>query len=171
MDLLRQLGITKEEMLERITDRALGITADHRQTGEESWDDIPFSSVVDRNIKDAIERLVASMESKISERIDLLLNEKMIEVFERAYQPVDRWGKPVGPMTTVRDIKATLIGAYGDLVARGILEDQLGFAQRVIVERDTVNTNRVNALLPIDAVNALDIFAGNATIYSQYRAA
>jgi len=74
-------------------------------------------------------------------------------------------------MTTVRDIKATLIGAYGDLVARGILEDQLGFAQRVVVERDTVNTNRVNALLPIDAVNALDIFAANATIYSQYRAA
>lgn len=131
MGLLEQLGITKAEMLERITDRALGIAADHRQTGEESWEDIPFSSVVDRNIKAAIERLVASMESKISERIDSLLNEKMIEVFERAYQPVDRWGNPVGPMTTVRDRIMDMAESYWmEPVDSGGKRDYSGYLDR-----------------------------------------
>lgn len=103
MNLLEQLGITKEEMLERITDRALGLTADHRQTGEESCEEIPFSSVIDKNIKEALKKFVESMEGKITERIETLLNERMIEVFERSYQPIDRWGKEIGPRTTVRD--------------------------------------------------------------------
>lgn len=74
-------------------------------------------------------------------------------------------------ITTAKDIKATLIAAYGDLVARGIVEGQAAFAQQVIVERDTVQTNRVNCFVPVDAVNALDVLAANATIYSQFRAA
>ena len=49
-DLFEQIGITKEELIDRIVDKALGMAADYRQTGEESWEDIPLSEVVDDKI-------------------------------------------------------------------------------------------------------------------------
>jgi hypothetical protein len=36
MDILEQVGITKEELIDRIVEKALGITADYKQTGEET---------------------------------------------------------------------------------------------------------------------------------------
>jgi phage tail sheath gpL-like len=38
----------------------------------------------------------------------------------------------------------------------------------IVVTIDQDNPNRVNAQLPMDRVNALDIFAGLATVYSQF---
>lgn len=71
-------------------------------------------------------------------------------------------------ISTPRDIKATAIRTAIELERKGVLEDADGFANRVVVVRDTDNRNRVNVLAPIDRVNALDILAVNATFYSQY---
>lgn len=71
-------------------------------------------------------------------------------------------------ISTPKDIKATFVHAYQALVDRGVLEDVDGFASRCVVERDTVNRNRVNVFAPLDRVNALDILAANARLYAQY---
>lgn len=76
----------------------------------------------------------------------------------------------LGSISTAKDIKATLVHSYQKCADRGIFENTAGFAERLIVERDVGNSNRVNVLAPIDRVNALDVLAGNAKLYGQYAA-
>jgi phage tail sheath gpL-like len=74
-------------------------------------------------------------------------------------------------ITTPRDIKNTLIHAYNDLVALGVLENGDIFAANVNVERDALDANRVNASLPLDTVNQLRVIAVNETAFLQARTA
>ena len=106
MDILEQIGITKDELINRIVDRALGITAGYEQTGEESWQEIPFSSVVDEKIEKSIGNLIDSMKSKIQTQIDIIMLKKIEEVFKAPFQPVDRWGDKKGEVTTIKDMIA-----------------------------------------------------------------
>lgn len=105
-NMLEQIGITKEELIERIVNKALGITADHRQTGEETWVEIPFSDVVDKKITNAIGNIVESMKPLIETRIETIMNEQINKVFTEPFQPVTRWGEPKGESTTIRDMIA-----------------------------------------------------------------
>lgn len=70
-------------------------------------------------------------------------------------------------ISTVRDIKATLYHSYRSMP--GVLENDTAALEAMVVTRDTENPNRVNACLPLDFVNALDIFAALARVYSQFR--
>ena len=106
MDLLQQLGITKEEVLDRIVSSALGMTADYRQTGEESWEDIPLSKVVDKKITTILGDLVETMKPKVQERIEKIMDGKIEEVFNLPFQPVDRFGNPQGEKKTIRELIA-----------------------------------------------------------------
>ncbi len=77
----------------------------------------------------------------------------------------------VAEITTVKDIRNTLIHAYSDLIAEGVAENLPVFAQNVVVVRDLSNANRVNAYIPTDVVNQLRIFAGNVTAFLQFQSA
>lgn len=68
-------------------------------------------------------------------------------------------------LTTPIDIKATLVHSY--LEMSGVLENAEAAIQAMTVVRDGENPNRVNIHLPLDFVNALDIFAGLAVANSQ----
>ncbi|CAD7036404.1 phage tail protein [Pseudorhizobium halotolerans] len=70
-------------------------------------------------------------------------------------------------LTTVKDIKATLFHSYRRM--SGVLENPETALQQMVVTRDAGNPNRVNIELPLDFVNPLDIFAGLARVYSQFR--
>jgi len=70
-------------------------------------------------------------------------------------------------MTTVKDIKATLFHSYKQMA--GVLENSEQALLNMVVERDADNPNRVNMRLPLDVVNPLDILAGLATVYGQFR--
>lgn len=70
-------------------------------------------------------------------------------------------------ISTPRDILATLFHTYQGMP--GVLENADTALQQIVVVRDTDNPNRVNVSLPLDFVNALDIFAGLARVYSQFR--
>lgn len=70
-------------------------------------------------------------------------------------------------ISTVRDIKATLYHSYSSM--RGVLENAAAALEAMVVTRDADNPNRVGARLPMDFINALDIFAGLARVYSQFR--
>ncbi|MDO3434332.1 hypothetical protein QWJ46_16755 [Rhizobium sp. CBN3] len=70
-------------------------------------------------------------------------------------------------LTTVKDIKATLFHTYREMA--GVLENSEEALLSMVVERDTDNPNRVNMRLPLDVVNPLDILAGLAVVYSQFR--
>lgn len=71
---------------------------------------------------------------------------------------------------TPDDIRTTLIHAYQGLQALGVVEKADLFAEYLVVERDSNNADRVNAFLPPDVVNQLNVFAANATINLQYAA-
>lgn len=75
----------------------------------------------------------------------------------------------LGAISTPRDIKATMVHSAVTLETRGVLENAKEFATRLVVQRNTENSNRVDILSPIDRVNPLDILAANARLYSQYR--
>lgn len=72
-------------------------------------------------------------------------------------------------IATPKSIRNTLVHAYNDLVALGVLEKGDLFAQYVNVERDPNDANRVNAYLPVDVVNQLRVFAANMTAFLQYQ--
>jgi phage tail sheath gpL-like len=72
-------------------------------------------------------------------------------------------------IATPKSVRNTLIHAYNDLVALGVLEKAELFAQFVVVERDPNDANRLNAYLPIDIVNQLRVFAANVTAFLQYQ--
>ena len=106
MDILEQVGITKEELIERIVTRALGISAALEQTGEESWEEVPFSDVIDKKVNSAIGNFIEQFRPMIQFRINEIMNQKMNEVFEAPFQPVDKWGNKKGEETTIRDLIA-----------------------------------------------------------------
>lgn len=72
-------------------------------------------------------------------------------------------------LTTVKDIKATLVHSYIEM--SGVLENVEAVVDALTVVRDSDNPNRVNIHLPLDFVNPLDIFAGLAVANSQLTAA
>lgn len=69
-------------------------------------------------------------------------------------------------ITTPKDIKATLFHTYQSMP--GVLKNSVSVLPYIVVSIDQDNPNRVNAQLPMDRVNSLDIFAGLANIYSQF---
>lgn len=77
----------------------------------------------------------------------------------------------VGALSTPRDIAATFIHAYQEMVLTGVLENVEQAAQQLQVKRNADNPNRVDIYAPIDMVNPLDIIAANAVVYSQFRQA
>jgi phage tail sheath gpL-like len=69
-------------------------------------------------------------------------------------------------ISTPKDIRATLFHTYQSMP--GVLKNSASVLPYIVVTIDQDNPNRVNAQLPMDRVNALDIFAGLATVYSQF---
>jgi phage tail sheath gpL-like len=70
-------------------------------------------------------------------------------------------------LTTLKEIKATLYHSYVSMP--GVLENAGAALEAMVVVLDADNKNRVNVHLPLDFVNAFDIFAGVARVYSQFR--
>ncbi|MER9183591.1 phage tail sheath subtilisin-like domain-containing protein [Mesorhizobium sp. M0767] len=77
----------------------------------------------------------------------------------------------LGALSPPKSIQAPLVHAADTLENRGVLENARGFADRLIVQRNSQSANRVDIMAPIDRVNPLDVIAANAMLYSQYRAA
>jgi phage tail sheath gpL-like len=76
----------------------------------------------------------------------------------------------VGAVSTPRDIAATFMHTYREMVLSGVLENPVQAAQALQVKRNSDNPNRVDIYAPIDMVNPLDVIAANAVVYSQFRA-
>jgi len=62
-------------------------------------------------------------------------------------------------------IRGELLAAYDVLEDLGIVENKDAFAAHLIVERDSLNPNRLNVLFPPDYVNQLRVFA----VLNQFR--
>lgn len=77
----------------------------------------------------------------------------------------------VGAISTPRDIAATFMHAYIEMVQSGVLENAVQAADLLEVKRNGDNPNRVDIYAPIDTVNPLDVIAANAVVYSQFRTA
>lgn len=75
----------------------------------------------------------------------------------------------VSAISTVKDIEATCYHAYRDLELRGVLENSATALKLLSVRRNADNPNRVDAVVPMDFTNPLDIFSGLARVYSQFR--
>lgn len=73
-------------------------------------------------------------------------------------------------IVTPRILKAELVAQYSSLEELGMVENMEAFKTFLIVERDPVDPNRVNVLLPPDLVNQLRIFAVLVQFRLQYSA-
>lgn len=62
-------------------------------------------------------------------------------------------------------IRGELLGAYDELMKLGIVENKEMFQKYLIVERDSLNPNRVNVLFPPDYINQLRVLA----VLNQFR--
>jgi phage tail sheath gpL-like len=100
------------------------------------------------------------------------LRNRILQKFPRHKLADD--GTPFGlgqAIVTPRIIRAELVAAYSELIAMGIVENMDAFKAFLIVERDPVDPNRVNVLLPPDLVNQLRIFAMLVEFRLNYSAA
>lgn len=73
-------------------------------------------------------------------------------------------------VVTPKVIKAEMVARYSEMEERGLVENMQAFKRHLIVERDTVNPNRVNVLYPPDLINQLRVFALLAQFRLQYPA-
>lgn len=73
-------------------------------------------------------------------------------------------------IVTPKILKAELVAQYSGLEDLGMVENMDAFKTFLIVERDAVDPNRVNVLLPPDLVNQLRIFAALVQFRLQYSA-
>lgn len=71
-------------------------------------------------------------------------------------------------IVTPNVIRSELTAAYATMELNGVVENSAAFATALIVERDSLNPNRVNVLFPPDYVNQLRIFAVLAQFRLQY---
>lgn len=69
-----------------------------------------------------------------------------------------------------RDIRATLVTGYQELVDLGVTESVELFEEALIVERNTLDPNRIDVSVSADFVNQLRVFAMSATAYLQLNA-
>ena len=61
--------------------------------------------------------------------------------------------------------RAEMVAHYAELEFLGLVENAKEFKRNLIVERDTLNPNRLNTLYPPDYINQLDVFA----VVNQFR--
>lgn len=66
---------------------------------------------------------------------------------------------PGSAIVTPNTIRADLIAQYGEMEFNGYVQDAAGFAKGLIVEKNSVNPNRVDVLWPGTLINQLRIFA------------
>ena len=104
--ILEQIGITQDELIDRIVDRVLGMTAGYNQTGEDTYDEIPFSKVIDSKIEKALGDIVEKARESIQDKIDKIVTEKIEAVFSMPFQPVNRFGEKTGTETTIKELIA-----------------------------------------------------------------
>lgn len=103
-DLLKQLGITREEIIDRITSKALGLAADQVQGEDGEWQDVAFCQVAEKKIEEAIKNLIKNLQPTIQQKIDQLVTARTEEIFLKPFQPVNEWGEKQGEPTTIKDM-------------------------------------------------------------------
>lgn len=111
-NILEQIGITQDVLIEKLTERILGLTAGYNQTSAEEWHEIPFSDVVDSKIENALKGFIDKMNPFIQQRIEEIMSAKIEEVFTQPFQRVDSWGKPLGEPVTIKDLIAEQAQSY-----------------------------------------------------------
>jgi len=72
-------------------------------------------------------------------------------------------------LATPADVRATIVHGYRELVGLGVFENEDEFEERLIVERNQVDPNRLDVYLPADHVNQLRIIAVNYVSHLQYQ--
>ena len=72
---------------------------------------------------------------------------------------------PGSAIVTPSIIKADLIAEYQTLESNGYVQNSDVFAQQIVVERNALNRNRIDVLLPPDLINQLRVFA----VLAQFR--
>lgn len=105
-NLLEQLGITREEVIDRIVNKALGLNSDSKQVGKDEWETVPFSEVVDQKIEQAIGNILESAKTVIQNKIFETVDREAKKVFDSPFQMVNRFGEPTGDLITIRDLIA-----------------------------------------------------------------
>jgi hypothetical protein len=108
MNLLDELGITREELINRTIEKILDIPAGY-EAGNPDYDEcveLTIHEEVKSQVNNSIKNIVKQSQAVIQEEIQKAIQERVSEVFTQPFQPVSRWNEPVGEPTTIRDLIA-----------------------------------------------------------------
>jgi hypothetical protein len=101
-DILEQLGITREEIIDRIVVKALGLNISQ----SEEWEHVPFSVRVEEIISEKVTSIVEESKPMIQEKIYSMIDREVEKIFTGPFYKVNRWGDKIGEATTLRDVIA-----------------------------------------------------------------
>lgn len=94
-----EFNITREEVLE--------LTAN--KVADEFGDYESVSALASKIIRERVEKVFAET---LNARIDALLSETIAKLIDETVTPVDIWGEPTGPATTIRQALANRAKAF-----------------------------------------------------------
>lgn len=112
MNLLEELGITKEELIERTIGKILELPSGFQQTGEEEYVEVSIHKEVKQQVNSMIKGIVESSKGVIQKAIDDAIRENVEAVFSKPFCKIDRFGDQQGETTTIRAMIADEATAY-----------------------------------------------------------
>lgn len=106
MAILEELGITREELIQRTIDKILEIPSGFESSGVEDYVEVSIHDEVKQAINNQVKAIVEKSSLAIQKAIDDAIRENVEAVFSKPFTPVDRWGDKKGTPTTIRDMIA-----------------------------------------------------------------
>ncbi len=102
MKVLEQLGISREDVLEKIAERAFEAVFEDRETSEQEYIDEIVCDKLEKEVKNLVEQAHAN----IVEKVNAIMYTAVEQVFNEPFQRINVWGEPEGEPTTIKDMIA-----------------------------------------------------------------
>lgn len=120
-NIIDQLGITREEIIDIIVNKALGekaksLSDEFDPENGDSWENFPYLEDVDKQIREIIRTYIKNRTEGIENQINKIMEEEIDKVFKLSYQPVNQWGEKLGGITTIRDVIANEATKYWSVI-------------------------------------------------------
>ncbi len=107
MNLLTELGITKDELIERTVCKILEIPSNAGVDDYGEFIELSIHEEVKKQVNDSIKSVIEQSKEVIQNTIDEAIKKNVEEAFTKPFYPLDNWGRPKSEKpTTIYDLIA-----------------------------------------------------------------
>lgn len=128
MDLLQELGITREELIDRTVGKILDLPSGFDQVSEEEYVEVSIHKEVKARVNEMIKGIVDNSKKVIQDAINDAIKKNVDDVFSKPFVRTDRWGDKIGGETTIRDLIADEAQNYWTQSVNGNGEAENGYS-------------------------------------------